>query len=1129
MHLLKLNSRKKESEMIKSVHVITIITLLFTASCLFGQTVSVNGSVIDSETGKPLVGANVMVLGETVGSATDENGNFSFTMILVKDVKVVASYMGYKRKEMILKPGDNTSNLVFELEEDVIGLERVVVTALGLTQDEKALGYSTQSIQSDQLTETVEPNIVSNLSGKVSGIQVTTSSGAIGASARIQIRGVSTLTGDNQPLFVVDGVPINNASRYTSLGDDPIDDDPYGEYVDFGNAAADINSYDIKDVNILKGANAAALYGSRALNGVIEITTKSGKDAGLVIKKGLGISYNTHITLKQANPQVHLQNKYGQGALIDNDSLASFGEFSYFDGQYGGVNDGTDESWGPPMDGYLSELYQSLYGGLDYIEIRGPGEPLYITQFNSPFADGTIDPSIASDKRIPTPFVSHPNNMKDFFETGMVQEHNLSFYGGNNAANFRLSLSRQNEKGIMPNTDQTRNSVYLSGNLQLSRKLSISGVANYVNLENDNLVGNGYAGINPMQQFTGWFGRQVDYSYLKDHVQKADGTPVRWNYSYHDNAYWTLKKNTNARERNRIFGHVAANYNFNSWITATARVGTDLYQEHIKYVRAMYTNDYPDGNYQDQNRFTKETNADAFVRANRDLTEDLKMTAMVGANYRSNYYKFDEIQVLGLIIPDLYSLSNASVKPITDSQIQKTEHNSVYGRLSFSFRDYLFLESTGRNDWSSTLPEENRSYFYPSVTGSFIFSDFFEIDPKDVFGKLRASWAVVGNTADPYSLVATYASVDPIMGKPALTLSNTMANADLKPEEKTSIELGTDLKFLNNRIGLSFTYYKENTINQIMSIDLPPSTGFNFKWINAGEIQNQGIEIMLSGTPVKKTDFNWDIDVNWAKNKNEVVSLYEEIEQIELWNAAWDLKVVARPGEPWGQMVGWATKMHHGKPLVDEYGDYQRDTDLSVIGNVLPDWTGGVRNTFKYKDISLSALIDMSWGGDVFSVTNMFGMYAGVIEESVTGADDGNPVTGNDIRREGGVIIDGYQEVADADGNVTYVKNETATQGYWYAVNRWPGLGGHSLSIYDATWIKLRSVTLSYRIPEKVANRFGLNGASVGLEGRNLFILYKKAPNIDPETGFSSNIVQGIEMNQFPSTRLYGISLSIDL
>jgi len=1113
---------------------ILFITLGLAAGCLFAQSVTISGSVIDAETGQSLVGANVVVVSETVGSATDDQGNFSFSMVLTGPVKLVASYMGYKREEMEIAPGDKTTDLLFELEPDVIGTERVVVTALGLTQEEKALGYSQQQVGAEELTEVVETNIVSNLSGKVSGVQVIGSSGAVGSSARIQIRGISSLTGDNQPLFVVDGVPINNSARNTSLGDathEEIPDDPSGGYVDFGNAAADINPNDIKSVNVLKGANAAALYGSRALNGVVEITTKSGKEAGLVMKKGLGISYTNHITFKTVNPQYKLQNKYGQGALIDNDSLASYGEFAYKDGNYGGINDGTDESWGPPLDGYLSAQYDSLYGDHDHIVVSDiPGDPLYIPQYDSPLPDGTIDPSVSTWDRIPTAWISHPNNVTDFFETGLTQEHNLSFYGGTMSANFRISLSHQDETGIMPNTDQTRNSVYLSGNLQLSRKLSVSGMANYVKTDNDNLVGNGYSGFNPMQQFTGWFGRQVDLSFLKDNLQKEDGTPYRWNYSYHNNPYWIVNKNLNSRERNRLFGNVSANYKFNSWISATGRIGTDWYREHIKIIRAMYTNDFPDGNIEDQNRFSQEINADVFVRANRKLTEDIEMTALVGANYRQNNYRYDKIEVLGLIIPDLYSLSNASVKPVTDMDIENTKHNSVYGRLGLSFRDYLFLETTGRNDWSSTLPEDSRSYFYPSVTGSFVFSDFAKIDPKDLFGKIRASWAVVGNTAEPYSLIAAYASDDPVMGYPVLSLENTLANADLKPEEKTSIELGTDLKVLNNRLGLSFTYYQENTINQIMQVDLAPSTGFNFKWINAGEIENKGVELSLMGTPVKTDDFDWDITLNWAKNENKVIELYGDIEQIEIWQATWDLKVVARPGEPWGQMLGWPTKMHNGKPVVDADGNYQSGADLDVVGNVLPDWTGGLRNTFRYKNVSLSTLIDVSWGGDVFSVTNMWGMYAGTIKESVEGADDGKPVTGGDIRREGGVIIDGYQEVTDADGNVTgYKKNETAIDGYWYSICRYPQLGGHNLSIYDATWIKLRSVTVNYRIPPKYVSRFGLAGASIGLEGRNLFILYKKAPNIDPETGFSSNITQGIEQNQFPSTRMYGVSLKLDL
>jgi outer membrane receptor protein involved in Fe transport len=659
-------------------------------------------------------------------------------------------------------------------------------------------------------------------------------------------------------------------------------------------------------------------------------------------------------------------------------------------------------------------------------------------------------------------------------------------------------------------------------------------VANYVNTNNDNLIGNGYASINPMQQFTGWFGRQVDTQYLKDNVEAADGTPIRWNYAYHDNPYWIANKNTNSRNRHRIFGHLSADYKFYDWLSLTFRGGTDVYTEDIVYRRAKYSNDYPDGRFTSENTLTRETNFDAFLRANYSLTDDIDLTGLVGANYRSNYYKWQQTFVDGLIVPDLYSVTNSSVTPTTDVQVREQEYNALYGRISAGFKDYLFVEATGRNDWSSTLPEENNSYFYPSFTGSFLFSEFLDIDPQDLFGKIRASWAKVGNTADPYSLIGTYTSADPYLGFANLTYGNTMANLDLKPEEKTSIELGTDLKFFNNRLGLSFTYYTENTINQIMPISISGATGFTQKWINAGEIKNNGIEILLNGTPIEKEKFRWDIDVNWAKNTNEVVELYGDLESIVLFGGLWGgLDIVARPGEPWGQFYGYETTNHKGKPVLDEDGLLQTDTDeMHVLGNVLPDWTGGIRNTFTYGNFSLSALIDMSMGGDIFSVTNMFGWYAGILKETVEGFDyendgltfKGDPVTGNDGRVDG-ILIDGYQLQDDG----SYVENEEPASIHDWAKGLWPSVGGHSANLFDASWIKLRSVTLRYRIPRKFVSRFGLMGASVSLEGRNLFILYKNAPNIDPETSFSSSIVQGVEQNQLPSTRIFGVNLKLDL
>lgn len=1106
----------------KIVSVFTIITLVLTASCLFAQQVTISGSVIDAKTAEPLAGANVLVVGELVGGATNADGNFSFSMDIIVEIVLNVGYMGYKKQHLIVKPGDNTTGLVFELEADVIGLEKVVVTALGITQEQKAIGYSQQSIDASELTEVAETNIVSNLSGKVAGVQIMSSSGVIGASARIQVRGISTFTGDNQPLFVVDGVPISN--QYTSSGS-------YGGVVDFGNASADINSNDIKSINILKGANAAALYGSRALNGVIEITTKTGKGAGMMMKKGLGISYSNHTTFRTYYPLVDFQDKYGQGGGMD---------FSYYDGNYGGINDGTDESWGPPLDGYRSDEYQTLYGTHDHIQIQGAGQPLLIKQFNSPFADGTIDPALGSWGRTPTPWVSRPDNVKNFFETGMSQEHNISVYGGNVGSNFRLSLTHQDDKGVLYNTDQTRNSIYMSGNIMVDKKLTISAVANYVQLNNDNLTGNGYDGGNPMQQFTGWFGRQVDLSYLKDNVKFADGTPKRWNYAYHDNPYWILGENLNSRFRERIFGNISLDYKFTDWLMLTARGGTDWFVENRKYVKAMYSNDYPDGNFSDNTDIRKETNFDVFLKADRDLTDDINVKAMVGANYRSNFYKWQQTAVSGLIVPDLYAVSNSAETPTTNTTLRESRHNSVYGRLSVGYQDFAFLDFTGRNDWASTLPEENRSYFYPSVTGSFLFTEFFEIDPTDLFGKVRASWAKVGNSTGPYRLTGSYGAGQPFMGYPVLGYTNQMPNNTLLPEEKTSIEVGTDLKFMNNRFGLSFTYYKENTVNQIIGIDVSSSTGFGTKLINAGELENKGVEISLNATPIEKNKFRWDIDINWAKNTNEVIELYGDLEALSLFGGAWGgLQFLARPGEPWGQIVGNKTYTHKGKPVVRTSGFYAGGLQpeagtAEVLGNVIPDWTGGIRNTFKYGNFSLSALVDASWGGDLFSVTTMFGQYAGILEESVSGFDHdygdwtlkAAPVTGNDIRKDG-VLVDGYVEQADG----SFIENTIVADGYAFALTTgWPGLGGHSPNIFDATWVKLRSVTLSYRIPRKYVAKVGLQGATIGLEGRNLFILYKKVPHIDPEAvGFTAGINQGVEQNQLPATRMFGMSLKLDL
>ena len=1122
-----------------TLYIFLVVLIPFLA---FSQ-LNISGQVVEEQSGQPIYSANVSISELQTGTATNEEGKYSISIPASEcdgsQVNITVSFIGYEtaEKEIILEEGTKTFN--FNLTKKNLKMDQLVVTGLGISQEKKELGYSTQEVSSEKLNAVPTTNFLDAMSGNVSGVDIKSASSTIGASSRIEIRGLHTLTGDGQPLFVVDGVPINNSSvgnapynRYGEGGSN----NSFGEVVDFGNAAADISNFNIASVNVLKGANASAIYGSRAMNGVIEIETKSGETAK-AMDQGIGITYNASFMARNVSILPDYQDKYGQGMVnpkIDAvaKSNASFGTFGYVNGNGAGHSDKTDQSWGPPLDGYLSSQYDEMYGNIDYIKSQGEGKPLLISQFTSPLPDGTVDPSVRSTERKKTPWVSHPDNVRNFFETGLSQVHNLAMYGGNQDAYFRSSFTEQREQGIFPNTDQKRHSLFFNGSLNITDKLQTSVVANYIKLENDNLVGNGYNVMNPMQQFNGWFGRQVDIGFLEDHVKKKDGTPYRWNYAYHDNPYWTLNENTNSRTRDRVYGHFNVNYRFNDNLSILGRYGIDYFSEDRKYRREKLSNDFPDGQFVYNMRNNFSNHANMLLKYNKQLTDDINLKWMSGAEMRYSNYNYQETMVQSLIIPDLFTTNNAASKPQSDMYKEQKETQSLFYRAKFGYKDLLFLTTTGRNDWSSALPENNWSYFYPSVSASFMFSDAFDIDPETMTGKIRASWAQVGNSADPYSLHTTYGSYPTFRSMPNMTLNNTSANPNLKPERETSYELGTDLNFFSNRLGLNLTYYKSETEDLIMDVPISSASGFDRKWVNAGVMENEGVELQLHSRILENSDKNmfWDVDVNWSKNNNTVKNLYGDTKSFEVFPGTWaGLKVKAAEGEPWGQLYGYPTIKHNGKPVINSAGIPKANTDsLEVLGNVQPDWTGGISSTFKYGPFSLDAVVDVSVGGSIFNVTYMWMMYSGVHAHTVEGNEDVEPVTGDDIRRKGGLIHDGYK-MEVSDGDTSYVKNDIKTSAHTYAQSFYPSIGGHEKSVFDASYIKLRQIAISYQLPNSFVNKLGLREASVSLIGKNLALLYRNTPCIDPETSFSAGKIQGIEQHSFPSVRTYGLKLRLRL
>ena len=1085
---------------------VLFLTLLLFAGfqLLQAQAVELSGTITNSDDGTPVPGASIIVKGTTIGTVTSSEGEY--VLRVPEDAtELVVSFVGLKTQDIRIE-GRTAIDIV--MEPDILGLDEVVVTALGITREKKALGYAVQDISGDELAKAKETNLVNSLQGRLAGVQITNSDGGVASGSRIIVRGLSSLTvgSDNQPLFVVDGVPICN--NYSQPGQ-------YGG-MDYGNNAMDLNPADIENISVLKGANAAALYGSRAVNGVVLITTKTGASRS---QRGIGVSFETNWMWDNILVLPKYQNEYGQGGQM---------EFEYVDGAYGGINDGVDESFGPKLDGRL------------------------IPQWDSPY-----DPE--TGVRTATPWVAQPDNVKDFFETGHRITHNLSFSGASDNANFRLSYSNQDVKGTIPATDLKKNTLNLSSGYNVTKKLKVGGSATYISNKSDNIVENGYSQGNPMQSLGQWFGRQVNMQNLQDLAGEIDpvtGYPMNWNHSYHDNPYWLLHNNTNSRNRDRVIGNMNLNYQFTDWLSFKAVVGTDWYVEDRNQKTAHLTNGDRKGHYWAGSYRNNQLNANGAFTFNKMIGSDLSVIASVGGEFNKYDYQYHSTDIADLIVPDLYAVSNAAVAATTGLSETHTELQSAFGTLSLGFRNFLFLDVTGRNDWSSTLPADNNSYFYPSVSLGAVITEAIGLESNVLsYAKIRASYAEVGGTAGAYQLNGVFNSSDPFNGQPSLSYTNTIPPLGLQPQRKKSIEVGADLKFLQNRLGLDVTLYKENTINQILNIAISRATGFTSQTINAGNLQNKGVEVQLYASPVRTADFSWDVMANWSANENMVIELYEDMQYLYLYSGSWHAQVHARPNEEYGILWGYSlvrenqekvyydedeTQLSHilysGRPVVDTDGFYTRSNARTDLGSVYPDWFGGVNNSFQFKNLTASFLVDFRKGGVIYSVTDWFGHYAGVMEGTAAVNDNGvnirEPVAdGGGIKNEGVygyVNADGDVQLTDADGNdvTTPVVNASYAEGQDYFKDYW---GKVELSTFDASFVKLREATLGYTFTNVPAlQRVGIRSLNLSLLGRNLWIIHKNTPDIDPEIGMGAGNYVGMETNAIPSVRSMGFNLKVN-
>lgn len=1056
------------------------------------QVTTVRGIVTTEEDGEPVIGASVIVKGTSLGTVTDVNGRFELSGFPPSATRLLISYISLMAKEVAIAPQVSVT-----LKSDTHLLDEVVVTALGISREKKALGYTAQEVKQNALVQGKDNNLLNSLSGKIAGVRITNTQGDVGSS-RIVIRGETSIAGENQPLFIVDGIPVDNSQlNARSSGRD------------FKNAIADLNPEDIKTLTVLKGPNAAALYGARAAHGAIVITTKGGDKR----QKGIGITLHSSTQVSFVATLPEFQNLFGQGAG---------GRFSYVDGKGAGVNDGVDESWGPRLD-----------------------IGLLIPQFDSPLdADGN---------RVATPWVSHPNNVRDYFRMGISTNNGISVARGDDKYQFRVGYNYEKQVSIVPDAGTNKTNISLNTDYHLAKWIVVGATANYIVYTAPSLPGSATpSGSNvrsnsPMLQFL-WFGRQVDTNSLK-----ADYTR-NWNSSYYDNPFWSTSYNTQSQERHRLIGDLHAEFRLTDGLNVRFRTSTDWYNDRrkskVKWGSAGAGSPY--GSYAEDAYTVKENNTEVLATYIKQLNKNWGIDALLGFNVRNKQYENNYQAAPRLAVADLYTLTN-SRDPLTSSNdFYRLRQYGLYGSIQLDYRRWAFLNITGRNDWSSTLPVDNNSYFYPSVTASVLLSEAFGWRSKAVnYLKIRGGWSQVGADANPYQLATVFTSETAFNGNPLQSSSTIGMNPNLKPEKTSSIEAGFEAAFWDNRLYLDFTYYKTDSRNQILKLATTAASGYTSQVRNAGHIRNRGYEIQLGAVPIQTSKgFRWNLDLNYGANSSKVVKLDDEglITSYQLYSSG--IQILASVGEAYGTLFGTSyVRDANGNVVVDANGLPKISTTNKTLGKFTPDWTGGISNTFSYRSLSLSFLIDASVGGSIFSNTNKTGKYTGVLANTLSGRDAEHgglwyytDTMGNNVRLSESpsysVSSDGLY-YAQVNGQSTRVyqdgimvegvtesgsKNEevVSAEKYYHRI-----YSIAEANVYDASYVKLREVALSYRLPRLWTQKLHLQEASVTLTGRNLWTIYKSVPNIDPESALTTGNAQGVEAYSLPTTRSFGVNLSV--
>ena len=1021
------------------------------------------GRVVDTSN-DPIIGASVMVKNAKEGTVTNMEGKFSLNV--APSATLVVSYIGFVTQEV--KADTQKGEMTITLKEDTKRLGEVVVTALGIKRDRKALGYSLGEVSGKELQKAKEPNVINSLAGKVAGLTVSQTATGPSGSTRVILRGSTELTGNNQPLYVIDGVPMDNTNFESS--------DQWGGY-DLGDGISSINPDDIENISVLKGPAASALYGSRASHGVILITTKKA-DA----KKDFSVELNSTTTIeKQLTKWDDVQYEFGQGAD---------GKISLTDDRFS-----SNRNWGPRID---------------------PG--LMMTYF-----DG-----------VARPYVIIKDNIDGFFRTGVNTTNSLIVNKKTGKTGVRITYTDMRDKDLIPKTHMARNTLNLRTNTTITKFLDLDFKVTYTHegVKNRPAVADHRANIakNLMTLST-----TFDQAWLKEHYEDENGEYYNWNDGdvYNINPYWVLHKMTNRSWKDNYKGSAVIRYRPLKQLTLQATAGTDINYftfEEFAYPTSpgrergmLSTKDYKNRMY------TAE-----LLAIYKGKFKKWDYGATLGGSLYKTDNKTQVVTAQNMIMRDAKTLQSFTEKTIRE-EIYRRQINSVYGSMNFAYDNFAFLDMTLRGDCSSTLPVNNNVYWYPSVSGSLLFSELLHVDKNIMpYGKVRASWAKVGNDTSPYMLRPTYEMALNSFGQyPMASISgDVIPNKNLKPTMTNSIELGFELKFLKNRLGLDFTYYNQHSKDQILRMNTSYASGYRYQLINAGDIENRGVEVVLNTRPIEMKDFSWDLNVNFAKNSNKVKELANGVDEFELASARWlGVKVVAKVGENYGCIMGKDfLRNDNGDIIIDGKTGLPKMThDLKVLGNATWDWTGGLTTNVRYKNFSMGAIFDVKVGADLYSMSARSAYSTGKHKETLEGRDAwyeseekrlAAGVTSKDWHPTGGYVAKGVIEQPDG----TFKPNDifVSPQEYWTYVTTQTARPFN----YDNTYVKLREFTLSYAFPRRLLGKV-VNALSVSFVARNLFNLYKNVPNIDPDSNYNNSTGMGLEFGSLPSRRSFGLNVNL--